>query len=222
MVCREGVFKTAVSAIKLAKSKGFCVMTNTTIFQGEDVNEFRQFFEFCKGIGVDGMMISPGYAYEKAPQQDIFLQREQTKSWFREALSGWREKKWPFNHSAFYLDFLEGRKDYDCTAWGIPLRNVFGWQKPCYLMAEEGYAKSYRELVETTQWSKFVTSQATRSARTAWFIPVTNRALWTTLLRIRGTRSNPRWDGEYSSRNKSGGSGTGSTIPFAQLSPRML
>ncbi len=221
MVCREGVFKTAVSAIKLAKSKGFCVMTNTTIFQGEDVNEFRQFFEFCKGIGVDGMMISPGYAYEKAPQQDIFLQREQTKSWFREALSGWREKKWPFNHSAFYLDFLEGRKDYDCTAWGIPLRNVFGWQKPCYLMAEEGYAKSYRELVETTQWSKFghksgnpkCANCMVHSGYEPSAVDDTFAHPWDALKSALG------W-GEYSSRNKSGGSGTGSTIPIRPAQPK--
>lgn len=155
VVCKEGVFQTAVRAIKAAKAKGFCVMTNTTIFQGEDVEEFRNFFDFCKKLGVDGMMISPGYAYEKAPQQDIFLAREETKDWFRQALAGWREKKWPFNHSSLYLDFLEGKKDYDCTAWGIPLRNIFGWQKPCYLMADAGYAKTYQELLETTNWSQY-------------------------------------------------------------------
>ena len=155
MVCKEGVFKAAVRAIKAAKSKGFCVMTNTTIFEREDTEEFRDFFDFCKGIGVDGMMISPGYAYEKAPQQDIFLPRERTKAWFAKALEGWQKKGWDFNHSPLYLEFLAGRKDYDCTAWGIPLRNVFGWQKPCYLMAEAGYADTYKELLETTEWSKF-------------------------------------------------------------------
>jgi len=155
MVCREGVYQAATHAIKLAKSKGFCVMTNTTIFAGEDVNEFRHFFDTAKEMGVDGMMISPGYAYEKAPQHDIFMKRERTRAWFREALSGRREKKWPFNHSPFYLDFLEGKRNYECTAWGNPLRNVFGWQKPCYMMADAGYAKSYQELLDSTDWSQY-------------------------------------------------------------------
>ena len=155
MVCKEGVYKAAVSAIRAAKERGFCVMTNTTVFDGEDSDEFREFFEVSKRMGVDGMMISPGYAYEKAPQQDIFLKQERTKAWFRKALAGWRNKKWPFNHSSFYLDFLQGKKAYDCTAWGNPLRNVFGWQKPCYLMADAGYAKSYQELVASTDWSKY-------------------------------------------------------------------
>lgn len=155
MVCKEGVYKTAISAILLAKSKGFCVMTNSTIFQGENPQEFRQFFDEVSGMGIDGMMISPGYAYEKAPQQDIFLKRGETQAWFRETLKDWRKIGWPFNHSPFYLDFLEGKREYDCTAWGNPLRNVFGWQKPCYLMAEAGYAKTYRELLETTEWHRF-------------------------------------------------------------------
>ena len=155
MVCKDGVYPVAVAAIKKAKSMGFRVMTNSTIFQGEDSAEFREFFDTVMELGVDGIMISPGYAYEKAPQQDIFLKNEQTKAWFRKALEGWRERGWAFNHSPFYLDFLEGKRDYDCTPWGIPLRNVFGWQKPCYLMADAGYAKSYKELLETTDWSQY-------------------------------------------------------------------
>ena len=156
MVCRDGVFTVATQAIRAAKAKGFCVMTNTTIFQGEDVEEFRGFFDFCTDIGVDGMMVSPGYAYEKAPEQENkFLKRGQTTEWFKKAFVGRHNKKWDFNHSPFYLDFLEGKKDYECTPWGIPLRNIFGWQKPCYLMAEAGYAKTYKELVDTTDWSKF-------------------------------------------------------------------
>lgn len=155
MVCQEGVYKIATSAIKLAKSKGFCVMTNTTIFEGEDSEEFRDFFDSAKAMGIDGMMISAGYAYDKAPQQNIFLKRDRTKEWFKKTLRGWQKKGWPLNHSPLYLEFLMGKQDYHCTAWGMPLRNVFGWQKPCYLMAESGYAKSYRELVETTEWSKY-------------------------------------------------------------------
>ncbi|MBI4422611.1 MAG: adenosyl-hopene transferase HpnH [Elusimicrobia bacterium] len=156
MVCKDGVFRTAVAAIRKAKAMGFTVMTNSTIFQGEDSAEFRRFFDFAmKDLGLDGMMISPGYAYEKAPAQELFLKRDQTRSWFREALRDWRKKGWAFNHSTFYLDFLEGKRDYDCTPWGMPLRNVFGWQKPCYLMADAGYAQSYRELLETTDWSRY-------------------------------------------------------------------
>ena len=155
MVCRDGVYQTAMSAIKAAKKAGFTVMTNSTIFQGEDAQEFRRFFDENMALGLDGMMISPGYAYEKAPRQDQFLKIEQTKAWFAEALKDWRKKGWAFNHSPFYLDFLEGKRDYDCTPWGLPLRNVFGWQKPCYLMSEEGYAKTYQELLETTNWSNY-------------------------------------------------------------------
>ncbi len=155
MVCKDGVYKTAVSAIRKAKAMGFNVMTNSTIFQGEDSEEFRAFFDTAMELGVDGMMISPGYAYEKAPEQELFLKRDQTRAWFQETLRGWRRKGWAFNHSPFYLDFLEGKRDYDCTPWGNPLRNVFGWQKPCYLMAEAGYARSYRELLESTDWSLY-------------------------------------------------------------------
>lgn len=156
MVCRDGIFTAATTAIKKAKAMGFNVMTNTTIFEGENVQEFRDFFDYATHeLKVDGMMISPGYAYQKAPRQDIFLKREETRDWFRQAISGWREKKWPFNHSSFYLDFLEGRRNYDCTPWGIPLRNVFGWQKPCYLMADAGYAKTYGELLASTNWDNY-------------------------------------------------------------------
>ncbi|MDE2038537.1 MAG: adenosyl-hopene transferase HpnH [Elusimicrobia bacterium] len=155
MVCREGVYKTAVSVIKLAKSRGFQVMTNSTIFSGENPAEFRAFFDEVMALGCDGMMISPGYAYEKAPQQDIFLKNEQTKAWFNEVLKDWRRMGWDFNHSPFYMDFLQGKRQYDCTPWGNPLRNVFGWQRPCYLMSDAGYAATYRELLETTDWSRY-------------------------------------------------------------------
>ena len=154
-VCREGVYKTAVSAIKKAKAKGFNVMTNSTIFQGETPEEFRRFFEENMDLGVDGMMISPGYSYEKAPKQELFLKREETRKWFAETLKNWRAMGWEFNHSPFYLDFLEGKREYDCTPWGNPLRNVFGWQKPCYLMDDAGYAQSYQELLDTTDWKNY-------------------------------------------------------------------
>lgn len=156
MVCRDGVYKTAVSAIQKAKAAGHCVMTNSTIFLGEDADEFRRFFDFAmKELALDGMMISPGYAYDKAPTQELFLKLEETKAWFRAALKDWRKKGWAFNHSTFYMDFLEGKRDYDCMPWGMPLRNVFGWQKPCYLIADGGYTKTYRELLETTDWAAY-------------------------------------------------------------------
>ena len=150
-VCREGVFKIAVSAIKAAKAKGFRVTTNTTVFEGVDPSEFHQFFDYLTNdLKTDGIMVSPGYPYQKAPDQEHFLQRARTKELFRQILrpSGGkqsqhrqRQKSWQFNHSSFFLDFLTGDKEYQCTPRGNPTRNVFGWQKPCYLMSD-GYAKA--------------------------------------------------------------------------------
>lgn len=155
VVGRPGTWKTAVAAIRLAKSKGFHVMTNTTLFMGRDPAAFRAFFDEVMRLGVDGMNIAPGYAYEKASGEVEFLTREKTQEWFRRALEGWRSKGWVFNHSPFYMDFLEGKRDYDCTPWGNPLRSVLGWQKPCYLLDDAGTAKTYRELLETTDWSRY-------------------------------------------------------------------
>jgi len=151
----KGVYDSAVKAIKAAKAKGFCVMTNTTVYDGEKVEDFRKFVEMMKEMGIDGMMISPGYAYEKASRQDLFLAKEKTREWFRKAVEGWREKQWPLNQSPLFIDFLQGKIDFDCTAWGNPSRNIFGWQKPCYLIEDGGYAKTYKELIETTDWKKY-------------------------------------------------------------------
>lgn len=154
-VCRTGVYKKAVAAIKAAKALGFTVTTNSTIFRGEDPHEMRAFFDEMMAMGLDGMMISPGYSYEKAPQQELFLQREETTELFAKMLDGYKEKGWKFNQSPFFLEFLQGKHpEYDCTPWGMPLRNVFGWQRPCYLM-QEGYASSWKELIETTEWSNY-------------------------------------------------------------------
>ncbi|MFA6004275.1 MAG: adenosyl-hopene transferase HpnH [Elusimicrobiota bacterium] len=155
IVGRAGVYQTAISAIRAAKARGFRVMTNSTIFQGQPPEEFRGFCEELAALGTDGIMIAPGFAYGKAKEQELFLQRDQTVAWFRQALKDWRKLGWDFNHSPFYLDFLEGKRDYDCTPWGLPLRNVLGWQRPCYLFEEGGYAASYRELLESTPWKKF-------------------------------------------------------------------
>ncbi|HIK34987.1 MULTISPECIES: adenosyl-hopene transferase HpnH [unclassified Thermosynechococcus] len=155
-VDRQGVFDTAVKAIKAAKAKGFRVTTNTTIFEGVDPKEMQEFFDFVSSLGVDGMMISPGYAYEWAPDQEHFLKREQTRALFREILAPYRagQKKWNFNHNPLFLDFLVGEKDYECTPWGMPSYSVLGWQKPCYLL-NEGHYKTWKELIENTEWEKY-------------------------------------------------------------------
>ncbi|MBF2096995.1 MAG: adenosyl-hopene transferase HpnH [Gloeomargaritaceae cyanobacterium C42_A2020_066] len=156
-VDRKGVFDIAIRAIKAAKAKGFRVTTNTTVFEGTKPQDIQDLFDFLADLGVDGMMISPGYSYEKAPDQDHFLQREQTKALFREIMAPYRsgnKKGWNFNHNPLFLDFLMGERDYECTPWGMPSYSIFGWQKPCYLLGE-GYATTYKELVETTDWSQY-------------------------------------------------------------------
>lgn len=155
-VDRQGVFDKAVAAIKAAKAKGFRVTTNTTVFEGANVAEMQAFFDYLQTLGIDGMMISPGYSYEWAPDQDHFLKRDQTKALFRELLAPWNKgkKAWNFNHNPLFLDFLMGEKDYDCTPWGSPSYSVLGWQKPCYLL-NEGYYQSFQELLEETTWENY-------------------------------------------------------------------
>jgi len=153
-VDREGVFDTAVEAIREAKRRGFRVTTNSTFFNTDSPKTVRDLLDFLNDdLQVDAMMISPAYAYEKAPDQEHFLGVEQTRKLFREAFAG-KRKKWRLNHSPLFLDFLEGKRDFQCTAWGIPSYSVLGWQRPCYLMSD-GYVSSYKELVETTDWSKY-------------------------------------------------------------------
>ncbi len=130
-------------------------MTNTTVFRGEDPQELRAMFDLLKELNTDGMMISPGYSYDKAAGQDLFLQREQTIDLFRKILADRKARGWDFNQSPNFLAFLQGRHpEYDCTPWGNPTRTVFGWQKPCYLVAE-GYARTYKELIEATDWDSW-------------------------------------------------------------------
>ena len=155
-VCRAGVFDQAVAAIRDAKQRGFRVTTNTTFFGQDDAASIRAVLDFLNDeLEVDEMQIAPGYAYERAPDQEHFLGVERTRSIFREAFAGGKRKRWRLNHSPLYLDFLEGKIDFACTAWGIPSYSVLGWQRPCYLMADAEYAASYRELVEETDWSKY-------------------------------------------------------------------
>jgi hopanoid biosynthesis associated radical SAM protein HpnH len=152
---REGVFDKAVAAIRAAKERGFRVTTNTTVFTHDSPDTVRRVLDFLNDeLEVDDMMISPAYAYEKAPDQDHFLGVKQTRDLFRAAFADGRRKRWRLNHSPLFLDFLEGKVDFGCTAWGIPSYSLFGWQRPCYLMAD-GYAKTYKELVETTDWDAY-------------------------------------------------------------------
>jgi hopanoid biosynthesis associated radical SAM protein HpnH len=154
-VNREGVFDEVVMAIREAKAKGFRVTTNSTFFNTDEPKTVRDVLDFLNDdLEVDAMMISPAYAYEKAPDQAHFLGPDQTRDLFKRAFADGKRKHWRLNHSPLFLDFLEGKVDFQCTAWGIPSYSVFGWQRPCYLMAD-GYASSYKELVETTDWAAY-------------------------------------------------------------------
>ncbi|HUY58609.1 MAG TPA: adenosyl-hopene transferase HpnH [Solirubrobacteraceae bacterium] len=154
-VAREGVFDKAVAAIKAAKAKGFRVTTNTTFFTQDSPETVRSVLDYLNDeLEVDQMMISPAYAYEKAPDQEHFLGVRQTRELFSAAFADGRRKKWRLNHSPLFLDFLEGKADFRCTPWGIPSYSLFGWQRPCYLMAD-GYTETYKELLETTDWDKY-------------------------------------------------------------------
>ncbi|MGI8695820.1 MAG: adenosyl-hopene transferase HpnH [Mycobacteriales bacterium] len=154
-VSKVGVFDEAIAAIKEMQARGFTVNTNSTFFNTDTPQTIIDVLNFLNDdVKVDQMMISPAYAYEKAPDQDHFLGVEETRELFRKAFDDGRRKKWRLNHSPLFLDFLEGKVDYECTAWGVPSYSLFGWQKPCYLMSD-GYAKTYKELVEDTDWSKY-------------------------------------------------------------------
>jgi len=154
-VCREGGYDLAIEGVREAVKLGFRVTTNTTLFDGADPNSVRAFFDEMMEIGVEGMMLSPGYSYEKAPDQRHFLGRARTRRLFRAILSN-RKSTWEFNQSALFLEFLMGKRTYTCTPWGMPTYNVFGWQKPCYLM-QDGYADTFQELLETTAWQNYGT-----------------------------------------------------------------
>jgi hopanoid biosynthesis associated radical SAM protein HpnH len=161
-VYQEGVFDRAVSAIKAAKAKGFTVNVNATIFDGHAAEDIAKFLDFCKELDV-GVSMSPGYAYERAPDQEHFLNRRKTKELFRNVFALGKGKGWNFMHSTLFLDFLAGNQTYHCTPWGMPTRNIFGWQKPCYLLGE-GYAKTFTELMETTDWDSYGTGRYEKCA----------------------------------------------------------
>ena len=152
-VCREGVYEIAVRAISAAVKRGFRVTTNTTVFNTADPDKVRRMFDELTALGVEGMMISPGYPYENAPGQELFLRRRQTTNLFRRILSRPR-REWKFNQSPLFLEYLRGNWELECTPWGNPTYNVFGWQRPCYLQ-QEGYCETFQELLETTDWSRY-------------------------------------------------------------------
>ena len=154
-VCREGGYDIAIEAMREAIRRGFRVTTNTPLFDGADANSVRAFFDEMMQLGVEGMMLSPGYSYDKAPDQSHFLGRARTRRLFRAMLSN-RKQSWVFNQSPLFLEFLMGKRDYPCTPWGMPTFNLFGWQKPCYLL-QDGYADTFEELMQVTEWSKYGT-----------------------------------------------------------------
>jgi hopanoid biosynthesis associated radical SAM protein HpnH len=194
-VCQEGVFDRAVSAIQAAKAKGFAVNVNATIFDNHPPEEIAKFLDFAKELGV-GVSISPGYAYERAPDQQHFLHRKNTKELFRQVFAHGKGKGWNhLVHSNLFLDFLAGNQEFHCTPWGMPTRNIFGWQKPCYLLGE-GYAKTFKELMETTDWNSYGTGRYEKCANcmahcgyepTAAHMAVSNplKAAWVMLRGIR-------------------------------------
>ncbi len=162
-VCLEGVYEKAVAAIRLARSKGFRVTINCTLFSGENPDEVAEFFDTAMQLGIEGITVSPGFSYEHAPRQDVFLGRSASKRLFREVFKRKQhshkpdgsKRSWTFNHSSLFLDFLAGNQSYACTPWSNPTYNVFGWQRPCYLLSDEGYASTYKSLIEDTEWAKY-------------------------------------------------------------------
>ena len=154
-VCREGGYDIAVEGIKEALRRGFRVTTNTTLFDGADPSSVRDFFDEMMALGVEGMMLSPGYSYDKAPDQSHFLGKARTRRLFRAILSN-RNPQWRFNLSPLFLEFLMGKRDYACTPWGMPTYNLFGWQKPCYLL-QDGYADTFADLMAATEWNQYGT-----------------------------------------------------------------
>lgn len=154
-VCKEGGYDVAVEGIREAVKRGFRVTTNTTLFDGADPNSVRSFFGEMMNLGVEGMMLSPGYSYDKAPDQQHFLGKDRTRDLFRKILSN-RAPNWVFNQSPLFLEYLMGDREYACTPWGMPTYNLFGWQKPCYLL-QDGYADTFAELMESTEWHRYGT-----------------------------------------------------------------
>jgi hopanoid biosynthesis associated radical SAM protein HpnH len=157
------VFDQAVNAIHEAHRRGFRVNVNSTLFEGVDTERMANFFDHMMELDVEGITVSPGFSYERAPDQDHFLKRERTRQLFRDIFRHNRKRKWRFSHSSLFLDFLAGNQTYHCTPWGNPTRNIFGWQRPCYLL-DEGYAGNFKELMEETDWQSYGTGNYEKCA----------------------------------------------------------
>ncbi|MFO1436027.1 MAG: adenosyl-hopene transferase HpnH [Gammaproteobacteria bacterium] len=163
-VCRDGVYDKCIEIIAEARRRGFRVTANCTLFQGENAEEVGQFMDDMMALGLEGVTISPGYSYERAPRQDVFLKKTASKELFRNIFKLAKGKKWRFNQSSLYLNFLAGNESYQCTPWGNPTRNVFGWQKPCYLLVGEGYAPGFEALINDTEWDRYGTGKNPKCA----------------------------------------------------------
>ncbi|MFQ5913106.1 MAG: adenosyl-hopene transferase HpnH [Nitrospinota bacterium] len=162
-VCQEGVFDKVVKVIETVRKKGFRANINCTLFDGTDAKDVAEFFDSAMDMGIEGVTVSPGFAYERAPDQEHFLSRRKTKELFRDIFRYGKGRKWRFSHSSLYLDFLAGNQQYRCTPWGNPTYNIFGWQRPCYLLGE-GFASSFRELMEETPWEEYGTGNYEKCA----------------------------------------------------------
>jgi hopanoid biosynthesis associated radical SAM protein HpnH len=162
-VCQDGVYDRAVAAIGEAKRRGFRTIINATLFNNSVPERVAAFFDDVMAMGVDGISVSPGYAYERAPDQEHFLNRTRTKELFRGIFRRQGKTKWSFNQSSMFLDFLAGNQTFHCTPWGNPTRTYFGWQRPCYLLGE-GYTKTFKELMETTDWDRYGTGNYEKCA----------------------------------------------------------
>jgi hopanoid biosynthesis associated radical SAM protein HpnH len=163
-VCRTGVFDQAVESIQKALQRRFRVTINCTLFQGESAAEVAKFLDDVMALGVEGVTISPGFSYEHAPRQDFFIQRDASKQLFRNIFRLGKGHGWRLNNSSLFLDFLAGNQSYRCTPWGNPTRNVFGWQRPCYLLVDEGYAPTFKALMEETNWARYGTGNNPKCA----------------------------------------------------------
>ncbi len=199
-VCQDGVYDRAVAAIEAVKARGFRTIINATLFDGAEPEKVARFFDDVMAMGVDGISVSPGYAYERAPDQQHFLNRRRTKELFRgifaRELTGKGRKRWAFNQSSMFLDFLAGNQSFHCTPWGNPTRTYFCWQRPCYLLGE-GYTKTFKELMETTDWDRYGTGNYEKcadcmvhSGYEATAVTETVRKPWKALaLAVRGIRT---------------------------------
>ena len=162
-VARKGVFQKAVQGIEMALDQGYRVCTNTTVFRGSDVEDLREMFRFVGDLGVEGSMISPGYDFEDAPDQDLFLTRGESHALFKNLLDPAQTTGMRFYNNPLYLNFLKGDREYQCTAWSNPTYTVMGWRKPCYPLADEHVA-DVNQLYDDGLWERYGVGKDPRCA----------------------------------------------------------